>query len=68
MRIKHRNVSRDSPFDPKNKPPDQYIRPENVIDKPCKIDLSKIDAKKIPLAGKLGMLGQKILSDFKNAR
>mmetsp|Transcript_876 Transcript_876/g.1325 ORF Transcript_876/g.1325 Transcript_876/m.1325 type:complete len:111 (+) Transcript_876:555-887(+) len=40
MRIKHRNVSQDSPFDPKNKPPDQYIRPENVIEKPCKIDLS----------------------------
>lgn len=68
MRVKHRNVSKESPFDPKNKPPDQYIRPENVIEKPCKIDLSKIDASKIPLAGKLGKLGQKILDDFKNAR
>jgi len=38
------------------------------MDKPCKIDVSKIDATKIPIAGKLGTLGQKILSDFKNAR
>ena len=68
MQIKHRNVSPDSPFDPKNKPPEQYIRPENVIEKPCKIDLSKIDIKKIPLAGKLGVLGSKILNDFKTAR
>jgi len=68
MRVKHRNVSKESPFDPKNKPPDQYLRPDNVIDKPCKIDLSKLDASKIPLAGKLGRLGEKILSDFKNAR
>ena len=57
MRIKHRNVSQDSPFDPKNKPPDQYVKPENVIEKPCKIDLSQIDGSKIPLAGKLGTLG-----------
>ena len=68
MRIRHRNVSMDSPFDPNNKPPEQYIKPENVIGKPCKIDVTKIDARKIPLAGKLGNLGQKILSDFKNAR
>ena len=27
-----------------------------------------MDATKIPLAGKLGTLGQKILDDFKNAR
>ena len=57
MRIKNRNVSKDSPFDPKNKPPDQYIRPEVILDKPCKIDPNKIDASKIPLAGKLGTLG-----------
>lgn len=68
MRLKHRNVSPSSPFNPKNKPPDQYISPENVMEKPCKIDLTKIDGTKIPIAGKLGRLGQKILSDFKNAR
>lgn len=68
MRIKHRNVSYDSPFDPKNKPPDQYLKPENVLEKPCKIDITQVDGSKIPLAGKLGTLGQKILNDFKNAR
>ena len=68
MRIKHRNVCQESPFDPKNKPPAQYLRPENVIEKPGQIDLTRIDASKIPLAGKLGVLGQKILEDFKQAR
>ena len=32
------------------------------------MDLRKIDVRKVPLAGKLGTLGHKILSDFKNAR
>lgn len=68
MRIKHRNVSYDSPFDPKNKPPDQYIKPEKMLEKPGKIDLTKIDVSKVPLAGKLGILGQMILDDKKNAR
>ena len=68
MRIKNRNVNKDSPFDPRNKPPEQYTRPENILAKPCQIDLTKIDASKVPLAGKLGTLGQKILSDFKNAK
>ena len=68
MRLKHRNVSNENPFDPKNKPPAQHIRPDKVLDKPCKIDLTKIDVSKVPLAGKLGVLGQKILDDFKNAR
>ena len=68
MRLKHRNVSMDSPFDPRNKPPEQYIKPENILDKPCKLDLSKMDVSKVPLAGKLGILGQKILDDKKKAR
>ena len=68
MRIKHRNVSYDSPFDPKNKPPEQYIKPEYILEKPSKLDLSKYDASKIPLAGKLGTLGKMILQDKKNAR
>ena len=61
-------MSHESPFDPRNKPPDQYLKPEVILEKPGKIDLRMIDASKIPLAGKLGTLGQKILSDFKNAR
>ena len=31
MRHKHRNVSYDSPFDPKNKPPEQYVKPEMIL-------------------------------------
>ena len=57
MRVKHRNVSFDSPFDPKNKPPDQYTRPELMLEKPGKIDLTKIDVSKVKNAGKLGVLG-----------
>ena len=34
MRLKHRSVCQQSPFDPKNKPPAQYLRPENIIEKP----------------------------------
>jgi hypothetical protein len=61
MRIKHRNVSMDSPFDPKNVPPKQHIIPEKILDKPCKLDLTGIDAAKIPMAGRLGELGKQIL-------
>lgn len=68
MRLKHRNVSGDSPFDPANKPPNQYVQPENILDKPGKIDLKKIDVSKVPLAGKLGTMGQAIISDKKKAR
>ena len=39
MRLKHRNVSGDSPFDPVNKPPNQYVQPEKILDKPGKLDL-----------------------------
>ena len=39
-----------------------------MLEKPGKLDLSKIDASKVPLAGKLGTLGQMILNDKKNAR
>ena len=51
-----------------NKPPDQYVKPEKMLEKPGKLDLSQIDASKVPLAGKLGTLGQMILQDKKNAR
>ena len=68
MRFKHRNVSGDSPFDPVNKPPNQYVQPENILEKPGKIDLAKIDVSKVPLAGKLGTMGQAIINDKKKAR
>ena len=68
MRIKHRNVSLDSPFDPKNKPPDQYMIEEKILEKPGKLNLRKINHSYVPLAGKLGLLGQRILNDKKRAR
>lgn len=58
MRIKNRNVSMDSPFDPKNVPPNQYLQPEKILEKPCKLDHTGIDATKIPFSGKLGELGK----------
>lgn len=60
-RKKNRNVSYDSPFDPANKPPAQHLLPENVLEKPGKIDLKQYDATKIPLAGRMGELGKLIL-------
>ena len=69
MRKKHRNVSPDNPFDPVNKPPDQYIIPEKVCDPPGRHNFKSFDVSKVPLAGKLGMLGQKILSgNYKQAK
>jgi hypothetical protein len=63
MREKHRNVSHDSSFHPLNKPPQQYLDQEKILEKPCKINLKGIDTKGIPLAGKLGALGAKIMAD-----
>jgi hypothetical protein len=54
MRDKNRMVSYDSSFHPLNKPPQQYLDYEKILEKPCKIDLKGIDTKGIPLAGKLG--------------
>ena len=62
MRKKHRNVSPDNPFDPVNKPPAQYIISEKVAENPGKLNFKSFDISKVPLAGKLGMLGQKIMS------
>ena len=61
-RKKHRNVSYDSPFDPANKPPEQHMKPEKILEKPGKIDLKDYDANKIPLAGRMGELAKLILN------
>ena len=56
-RKKNRNVSYDSPFDPKNVPPQQYMQAEKILDKPGKIDLAKLEPATIPLAVRMGELG-----------
>lgn len=61
VRTKNRNVSKDNPFDPHNKPPAQHLLPEKILDKPGAIDVTTMDASKIPLAGRLGELGLAIL-------
>jgi len=68
MRNKHRNVSHDNAFHPLNKPPQQYLDVEKILEKPGKLTLSYLDTKSMPLAGKLGKLGERILSDPKHAK
>ena len=68
MRVKHRSVGPQSPFHPSNVPPDQYVIPEVILEKPCKLDHHGVDTRKIPYSGKLGTLGHKILADFKKAK
>lgn len=68
MRNKHRNVSHDSAFHPLNKPPQQYLDVEKILDKPGYLSFAGIDTKKMPLAGKLGKLGEKILADPHHAK
>lgn len=63
MRDKHRNVSYDSSLHPLNKPPLQYLEVEKILEKPCKIDFTGMNTTKIPLAGKLSLLGAKIMAD-----
>jgi len=62
MRLKCRNVSKDSPFDARNLPPQQYLQEELILKKPGQLDIASIDASKIPLAGRLSDIGQKILT------
>ena len=38
------------------------------MEKPCKVDYKGIDTNKIPFSGKMGGLGNKLLSDFKRAK
>lgn len=67
MRIKHRMVGPENPFHTKNAPPQQYLIPEKIIDKPCKIDHKGADSKKIPFSGKLGVHGFRIIEDYRKA-
>ena len=67
MRVKHRTVGADNPFHPKNAPPDQYLIPEVIAEKPIKLDHKGFDAKKIKFSGKLGDLGYRILEDYRTA-
>lgn len=64
-RKKNRDVSYDSPFEPNNIPPKEHLLADIILDKPGKIDLSRIDATKIPLAGRMGELGKLILNKDK---
>ena len=42
QRTKNRNVSHDSPFDPNNKPPRQYVEDDIILEKPCKLNLNEV--------------------------
>ena len=68
MREKHRSIGNDSPFHPKNAPPDQYLIPEKILEKPCKLHIEASDAKKIPFSGKVGVLGYRILENHRKAQ
>ena len=68
MRQKHRNIGDDSPFHPNNAPPDQYLIPEKILDKPCKLSIDASDVKKIPYSGKVGVLGYRILESHRKAQ
>jgi len=53
-----RNVSYDSPFDPTNKPPRQYIEDDKtLLDKPGRLNLREVTGSGLPLAGKLTEIG-----------
>ena len=68
VRIKNRAVGPKNPFHPKNVPPDQYIIPEKILEKPCKLDHRGFDAKTIPYSGRLGNFGYKIIEDHRKAQ
>lgn len=63
MRKKHRSLNQDSPFHPNNVPPDQYIVPETILEKPGKLNLNASTTKKIPFSGKAGILGNRIIEN-----
>ena len=56
-----RNVSMDSPFEPKNLPPAGHLRPDSILEKPCKINMLKVPPNTKPLAGRLTEIGKQIL-------
>ncbi|CDW78627.1 UNKNOWN [Stylonychia lemnae] len=60
---KNRDVSPSSPFDKDNIPPLQYLQMDYKIpNSPNKQKPQDIDISKVPLAGRLSELGEKILS------
>ena len=62
QRKKNRNVSYDSPFDPDNKPPKEYLIDDpKFLDKPGRLDLKHMANSKLPLAGRLTEIGEQIL-------
>ena len=61
-------VGPESPFHAANVPPDQYIIPEVILEKPGKLDHKGFDQKTVPFSGKLGVLGYKILDDWRKAK
>ena len=67
MRKKHREVGNDSPFHADNAPPDQYLIPEVIMEKPCKLSLKGSDSKKVPYSGKMGVLGYRIIDNHRKA-
>lgn len=67
MRVKHRMAGPENPFNAKNKAPSEHIVPDIITENPARINMRGVDTKKIPFSGKLGMLGQKILKDYKRA-
>ena len=60
MKDKHRRVSKDNPFEEKNKLGPEYHVPEYILDKPGYIqNINQFKSDK-PLAGRFGELGAQI--------
>lgn len=51
----------DSPFEPRNLPPAGHLRPDSILEKPCKINMLKVPPNTKPLAGRLTEIGKQIL-------
>lgn len=58
QRKRMRNVSFDSPFEPRNKPPAQHLAPDIIMEKPGKIDMLRQPRNTKPLAGRLSEIGK----------
>lgn len=61
QRRKNRNVSPDSQFDKNNVPPIQHLVNEKILEKPNRLDVSKLKTTNLPLAGHLTEIGEQIL-------
>ena len=53
-----RNVSMDSPFEPRNLPPVGHLKPDAIMDKPCRINMLSVPKNTKPLAGRLTEIGK----------